>query len=132
MDTLSSHLLGEYRGCDRALLNDPTRLERLLRDAAEAAGATVVGVLFHRYSPHGVSGVVLVAESHMSIHTWPEAGYAAVDYFTCGDCTPRASHPVMMDGLGAESGELMVVQRGRDVPGESMVVAEHLVDPRGT
>src|SRR3972149_7516628 len=79
----------ELKDCDQELLNDPARLEHLLVDAAKRAGATVVEKAFHQFNPHGVSGVVIIAESHLFIHTWPEHGYAAVDIFTCGD-TVRA------------------------------------------
>ena len=77
MDTFGQHLLVEYHGCDLSLLNDLCRIEVLMCAAAEAAGATVVTSAFHRFSPQGVSGVVVIEESHLSIHTWPESGYAA-------------------------------------------------------
>ncbi len=112
MDTTSRHLLCEYWGCDRALLNDKARIEPLLRAAAAAAGATVVGAVFHDYSPQGVTGVVVVEESHLSIHTWPEYGYAAVDVFTCGDCAPERAHELLAAGLGAEASETVMLQRG--------------------
>ncbi|RMH41726.1 MAG: adenosylmethionine decarboxylase, partial [Deltaproteobacteria bacterium] len=84
LDTRSRHVLAEYHGCDPAVLDDRGTIEPLMRRAAQAAGATVVGSMFHEFAPQGVSGVVVVEESHLSIHTWPEYGYAAVDFFTCG------------------------------------------------
>ena len=87
-------------------------LEALMRQAVAAAGATVVECLLHRFSPQGVSGVVVVEESHLSIHTWPESGYAAVDFYTCGGSDPERAHPVLMEGLGAASAEVMVIERG--------------------
>ncbi len=121
MDTTGRHLLVEYRGC-AALLDDQAGLEALLRAAAEAAGANVLGANFHRFRPQGVSGVVLIEESHLSIHTWPEAGYAAVDFYTCGPCDPLAAHAVIERGLRAASAEVLQVQRG----GAAMRVVERL------
>lgn len=70
-------------------LDNPEFIASTLRDAARAAGATVLHEHFHRFSPTGVSGVVVLAESHISIHSWPEQEYAAVDIFMCGDCKPE-------------------------------------------
>ena len=71
-----------------------------------------MGEAFHRYAPQGVSGVLLVAESHLSIHTWPEAGYAAVDIYTCGALDPRAGYDVLLAALGASDGRLQEIVRG--------------------
>lgn len=113
MDTHSRHLLAEYWECDRARLDDQDYIAALLERAALATGATVVETVFHRFAPQGVSGVVVIEESHLSIHTWPERGYAAVDFFTCGDTAPENGHPVLVEGLGAGRSELMLVRRGR-------------------
>ena len=85
MNSLGVHILAEYYSCDKELLKDTSLIEELMNNAAEIAGATVVTSAFHTFNPYGVSGVVVIAESHLSIHTWPEYGYAAVDIFTCGD-----------------------------------------------
>lgn len=77
-------MLAELIDCPRALLDDAARLQLLLCDCARQGGATVVSAHFHKFSPQGVSGVVIIAESHITIHSWPELGYAAVDVFTCG------------------------------------------------
>jgi len=84
-NALGTHILAEYYGCDADVLNDARKIERHLNDAAREAGATIVSSAFHTFNPHGVSGFVVIAESHLSIHTWPEYGYAAVDIFTCGE-----------------------------------------------
>ncbi len=128
MDTLGRHLLVEYYGCDPDVLNDEARLRTLMRNAANAAGATEVAVVFHRFSPEGVSGVVVVEESHLSIHTWPEYGYAAVDFYTCGECEPKRAHQLLRRGLGADEAEVMEVDRGMRGP-RSMRVALHRVEP---
>lgn len=82
---LGRHILCEVYGCDPEVLNDRKLIERILVDAALEAGAEVREVAFHKFSPQGVSGVVVISESHLAIHTWPELGYAAVDVFTCGE-----------------------------------------------
>lgn len=74
----------ELYDCDPQILNDKERIEEIMTKAAEVSGATIVQKVFHVFNPHGVSGVVVIAESHLAIHTWPEYGYAAVDVFTCG------------------------------------------------
>ena len=105
-------MLVEYRGANPAVLQDADQIQALLVRAAEAAGATVVQVILHRFSPQGVSGVVLVEESHLSIHTWPETGYAAVDFYTCGDSDPEAAHRVLVSAFEPSGWELMMVDRG--------------------
>lgn len=112
MDTRALHLLVELWGCDVSRLDDVSCVRESLIAAARAAGATVVGELFHRYAPQGVSGVVLIEESHLSVHTWPEAGYAAVDFFTCGDLKPEPAATVLRDGLAATRLEMQLLERG--------------------
>jgi len=112
METRGQHLLAEYYGCPTSILDDESAIRSLLHRAAEAAGATVVASVFHRFAPQGVSGVVVVEESHLSIHTWPEAGYAAVDFFTCGECFPERAHAALLDGLAPERSEILNVERG--------------------
>lgn len=119
------HLLAEYHGCDPGLLDDVEAVSALMSRAAEAAGATVVASTFHRFSPQGVTGVAVLEESHLSIHTWPEHGYAAVDFFTCGECTPGRAHELLSEELGAERAEVMEVRRGGYPPGQSMEVVHH-------
>ncbi len=85
MNHLGTQWTAELYGCDAALLDDEDAISALMLAAADVAHATIVGSRFHRFAPHGVSGVVIIAESHLAIHTWPEHGYAALDVFTCGD-----------------------------------------------
>ncbi len=84
MNGLGRHILAEIYGCNSDLLNDKNFIEKTMVDAALKCGAEVREVAFHKFSPQGVSGVVIISESHLTIHTWPELGYAAVDVFTCG------------------------------------------------
>ncbi|MDP2304931.1 MAG: adenosylmethionine decarboxylase [Pseudomonadota bacterium] len=81
---LGTHLLVELYECDAAALDDVAGIELAMVEAALAGGATIIDRRFHRFAPHGVSGVVIIAESHLTIHTWPEHAYAAIDVFTCG------------------------------------------------
>jgi len=78
------HILAEYFECGCTFLDSEPAIRNLMLEAASRSGATVVGDIFHHFSPQGVTGVVVVAESHLAIHTWPEFGYASVDLFTCG------------------------------------------------
>jgi S-adenosylmethionine decarboxylase len=82
--TLGRHLLVELYGCDAKLLTDVRKVEDIMVGAAKYAKATIVDVVFHAFSPHGISGVIVIQESHLTIHTWPEHGFASVDVYTCG------------------------------------------------
>lgn len=85
MKTLGRHILAEIYGCDEEILDDKEYIEKTMVNSALKSGAEVREVAFHKFNPQGVSGVVIISESHLTIHTWPELGYAAVDVFTCGD-----------------------------------------------
>ncbi len=113
MNALGKHLLLELKDCDREVLNDLGFLKGILLTAASEAGATVLGESFHQFSPQGVSGAVIIAESHLFIHTWPECGYAAVDIFTCGDTVqPEKAAQKLIRELGAKSHSILEIQRG--------------------
>jgi S-adenosylmethionine decarboxylase proenzyme len=95
------------------VLNDLSLLKGILLAAADECGATILGESFHRFSPQGVSGVVIIAESHLFIHTWPEYGYAAADIFTCGNSVqPEKAAELLIEKLGAESHSMIEIQRG--------------------
>lgn len=85
MEQLGRHILVEFYNCDKEILNDHKLVEKYMKEAAIEAKATIVQSVFHLFNPWGVSGAVVISESHLTIHTWPEYGYAAVDLFTCGD-----------------------------------------------
>ncbi len=85
MNALGRHILVEFTGCNADVLNDVSVIEKSMIEAAQIAGATVISSNFHHFSPWGVSGVVVIQESHLAIHTWPEYQYASVDLFTCGE-----------------------------------------------
>ncbi len=113
MNALGKHLLLELKDCDREVLNDLSFIKGILLAAASEAGATVLGESFHQFNPQGVSGVVIIAESHLFIHTWPECGYAAVDIFTCGNSVkPEKAAQKLIRELGAKSHSILEIQRG--------------------
>jgi len=85
LQSLGRHVLAEIYGCRFEVLNDIKKVEDIMVNAALEAGAEIREFVFHKFSPQGVSGVVVISESHLAIHTWPELGYAALDVFTCGD-----------------------------------------------
>jgi len=105
------HLLVDLWGA--ANLTDPTTIDAALREAALAAGATILHSHFHHFEPNGgVSGVVVLAESHISIHTWPERHFAAVDIFMCGSCDPYDSLPVLTQAFRPSSVTVGEQRRG--------------------
>ncbi len=110
---LARHTLLELHGCDAAQLNDPASLKSVLLEAVRRGRGTIVTDVFHTFSPHGVSGVVVIAESHVAIHTWPEHRYAAVDIFSCGT---KLDHAIIRDhirtALAAENVESRELTRG--------------------
>jgi S-adenosylmethionine decarboxylase len=113
LNALGRHLLIELQDCNKEALNDLGFLRDAMVSAAVDCGAVVLGDSFHRFSPQGVSGVVVIAESHLSIHTWPEYGYAAVDIFTCGTTVePERAAEALIEKLGAKNHSLMEIQRG--------------------
>ena len=109
---LGSHYLVDLRGCDAELIKrvEPTR-EFLLR-AVKDCGATLVDHCFHQYEPFGVSGVVLITESHFSIHTWPEHSFVGVDIFTCGEMDTRIAIDILHDAFRAREVEVKMLVRG--------------------
>ena len=110
--SLGRHILVEYYNCDPEILKNPALIEKKLVQAALEAKATIVTSKFHHFSPWGVSGVVIVAESHLAIHTWPEYEFAAVDFFTCGDIEPWKSFSYLEKVLKAEFSESEEIPRG--------------------
>ncbi len=106
-----THLLLDLWGASN--LTDPASIDAALRAAAEAAGATILHGHFHHFSPNGgVSGVLVLAESHISIHTWPERDFAAIDIFMCGACNPYLSLPVLKAAFRPAHVQLAEQRRG--------------------
>lgn len=105
------HLLLDLDGCDAKLLDDEAALVALVERACRATGSTVLSVHAHHFSPHGVTIVALLAESHASLHTFPESRRAFWDCFTCGESDPVESEEVITEGLEADSARATVVSR---------------------
>ncbi len=113
LNALGRHLLVELHGCQPELLKRVDLVRDILVGAARACGATIVDVAFHEFNPFGVSGVVVIAESHLSIHTWPEYRYAAVDVFTCGDVIkPDAAVAYLASRFRCKNPAVVEMKRG--------------------
>lgn len=118
MHQIGRQILAEMTYCSRDRLDDLGHLKEMMVQAARLAGATVLGVEVHRFEPHGVSAVVLIEESHLTIHTWPELGYAAVDVFTCGDhVVPEQAVQAITEGLAAGNVTSLSINRGVNLNG---------------
>ena len=115
-DTVGKHCILELYACDCAKLDDEDFVRAALSNAALRAGATLLNLISHHFQPHGVTGLALLAESHISFHSWPESGYAAVDVFTCGDHTmPEGACRVLVEEFGARHHQLRSFRR--ETPG---------------
>lgn len=114
MNSLGRHILVEFYGCSAEILNDVPRIETSMLKAAKESGATIINSVFHHFSPFGVSGVVVIQESHLAIHTWPEYRYAAVDLFTCGyTVNPWTSYEILKTAFEAHHGSAIELNRGQ-------------------
>lgn len=110
---LGKHAIAEFYECNVNLLDNVEKIEELLTNAAIECGATIVEKCFHRFSPYGVSGVVIIAESHISVHTWPEYAYAAVDLFTCGaSCNTKRAYDYLVKAFNSKKSSYNELQRG--------------------
>src|SRR5437773_8284057 len=113
LNALGRHLLLELFDCDLESINNLGSVKGALVEAARRAQATIVDVVFHEFNPFGISGVVVIAESHLSIHTWPEYRYAAVDIFSCGDVLqPEVAANYLVEQFAAERTSIVEMQRG--------------------
>ncbi len=112
-NVLGHHMLVEFYNCNSEALDDVAGIEGHMNEAARVCGATIVQSSFHRFEPYGVSGVVVISESHLAIHTWPEYGYASVDLYTCGDdIDSLAAYEYLKDKLAAQHAEIQMLKRG--------------------
>jgi len=113
LHSLGRHLLLELYDCSSEVLNSLETVKTTLVEAARRAEATIIDVVFHEFNPFGISGVVVIAESHLSIHTWPEYRYAAVDIFSCGSALkPGEAASYLVEQFGASRASCVEVKRG--------------------
>jgi len=113
MEGLGLHILMEFHECSFETLNDLPSLEVMMNNAARASNATIIKSVFHQFSPQGVTGVIVVAESHLAIHTWPENGYAAVDFFTCNvEMDYLKTYDLIAKNLASTNHSYQCVKRG--------------------
>ena len=113
MNALGIHLIQELKQCDSNLLNDLNYVRDSMIQAAEVVGATIIDETFHQFSPVGVTGVVAIAESHLTIHTWPEYSYAAVDIFSCSErFQPQKAALFLKDKFHAAESSTTELARG--------------------
>ena len=108
---MGKHYLLNLYGCSFNLLNNEQFLIDLLENAATASGATVIQTIYKKFEPQGVTVLTLLSESHISIHTWPEKGEAAVDIFTCGECNPKVGCDIIIQQLKADNNTLSYIER---------------------
>jgi len=113
LHALGTHLLVELKDSNSKILNDIKKVQEILISAARQAKATIVEISFHKFSPFGISGVVVIAESHLTIHTWPEYGFAAVDIFTCGDLLkPEVAASYLIEKFQSKNPSMVEIKRG--------------------
>jgi len=133
MKILGRHLIAELSECNNNLLNNTEYLEKVMKKAARVSGATVVNSVFHRYNPQGVSGIIVIAESHLSIHTWPEYGYCAVDCFTCGSSVdPWKGLEYLKSALESESMQVNEIKRGMPSEIDEIIAHKSQSDPNSS
>lgn len=113
LETLGRQILVEFYNCNEDIMASPELIEEYMNEAARISGATIVNSVFHHFNPYGVSGAVIISESHLAIHTWPEYGYAAVDVFTCGDTiNPWTAFDYLEKVFEADRSESIEMPRG--------------------
>lgn len=111
-DTVGAHVLADFWGCQYGKLDDAELLMESMRQAARSANMTILGEEAHKFEPQGFTGLLLLAESHISIHTYPEKGYAAIDVFTCGSGMTQSAIEYLKSILNPTHTKEMVIRRG--------------------
>ena len=113
LHALGTHLLVELRECNPDIIKSLEKVRNALVSAAKEAKATIVNVSFHEFNPFGISGVVVIAESHLTIHTWPEYAYAAIDIFTCGELIkPEVAASYLIEQFECKNPSIVEMKRG--------------------
>ena len=123
MKSLGRHVIAEFYECNVDAIKDVKSVQEAMVGAAKATNATIVDVIFHSFSPYGISGVIVIAESHLAIHTWPEYGFASVDIYTCGEeVQPWKAYDFLEEAFGAKNVSVMEMKRGIMKPKEGVVI----------
>jgi len=125
MDYLGRHFLAEFYNCSSEKLNDKKTIADVMTKAVEVSNATIIKPFFHKFSPQGVSGIIVIAESHLAIHTWPEFSFAAVDLFSCGEFDFTEALRFIRNNLDAASYSIISIKRGINVNSTSNTPASH-------
>ncbi|MEW6171081.1 MAG: adenosylmethionine decarboxylase [Candidatus Omnitrophota bacterium] len=113
MRSLGRHLVLEFYDCKANFLSNPSKVEDVLVGAAKAAKTQIIKTVFHHFNPHGVSGVVVIAESHLAIHTWPEYNFASIDIYTCGlEVDPWKAYHFLREKFKSKNATVMELKRG--------------------
>jgi S-adenosylmethionine decarboxylase len=110
------HMIIDAFECDSSLLNNMTHLEQLLTTAAQNAGMEVLYSYFYQFNPQGITGMLILSTSHISIHTWPEEGYASLDFYTCGEQDPMDQVESLLKGLSSKRAMIYSISRGVTQP----------------
>ncbi|MFA5519957.1 MAG: adenosylmethionine decarboxylase [Spirochaetota bacterium] len=111
MALLGIHLIADFFECDSSVINNIESVEKILTESVIISGATLIKPFFHRFSPQGISGIIVVAESHFSIHTWPEHSAAAVDIFSCGDFNHIAALKLIKEKIKSANNSVVQIAR---------------------
>lgn len=109
---LGRHFIAEFYKCNPHTINDSRAVESIMTEAAVISGATIIKPFFHTFSPQGVSGIIVIAESHFAIHTWPEHSYAAVDLFSCSDFLYKEALSHIKERFQSVEYSINVINRG--------------------
>ncbi|MFC1485288.1 adenosylmethionine decarboxylase [bacterium] len=113
MESLGTHVIAEFYECDKKIIEDVKLVEQLMVNAAKVTNATIVDVIFHSFNPYGVSGMIVIAESHLAIHTWPEYNFASVDIYTCGnEVKPWKAYEYLETAFKSKNISVMEMKRG--------------------
>jgi S-adenosylmethionine decarboxylase len=130
LHALGTHLLVELRDCNPEIIRDLKKVRNIMVSAAKEARATIVDISFHEFNPFGISGMVIIAESHLSIHTWPEHAYAAVDIFTCGNIIkPEVAAQLLIRKFESRSPSIVELKRGVLSPETNERLPHQMTDP---
>jgi len=109
---LGRHFIAEFYNCSSSIIDNVNAVEKIMTDAALLSGTNIIRPFFHTFSPQGVSGIIVISESHFAVHTWPEHSYAAVDLFSCSDFNYRKALTHIRDEFKSQDYSVRLIKRG--------------------